>query len=206
MRFALLPILSLTGCLVVPASSKTSRHVGLEPAAEVRKGNSRGITLQASVVHGQAVITAIRTRDCHREVFDVIEVTESRGLLMSVPEDPRGAAFGALLAPVTLPLSLIYSSVAVAANHEERHTVRAPHHVETTACTEPATNVAIEIALPSGATFTDRTDAGGVLAFTIPKAEPAHGVITARAETQIAELKYRRKSALAMRPDESLGQ
>lgn len=68
------------------------------------------------------VVSAIRTRDCHREVFDVIEVTERRGLRMGGAEDPR----------VT---------------------------------------------------------------------EPARGVVTARAQMQSVQLKYRRKGALAMRPE-----
>ena len=201
MRFALLALLPLTGCLIVPSSHKSSRHVGFETSSEVRKGVARGLALEASVVHGQAVISATRTLDCHRDVFDVIDVTEKRGLRMSIPDDPRGGAFAAVLAPATLPLSLIYSAFAVAANHENHHTVRTPHHVETTACMEPATNLAIEVSLPSGATFVEHTDDSGNLSFTIPKGEPARGIITARAETQAAELKYRRKSALAMRPD-----
>ena len=206
MRFALVALLPLTGCLIVPSSHKSSHHVGFETSPEVRKGVARGLTLKASVVHGQAVISATRTLDCHRQVFDVIDVTEKRGLRMSVPEDPRGGAFAVFLAPATLPLSLIYSGIAVAANHENHQTVRAPHHIETTACTEPASNLAIEVELPSGAKLVERTDVGGNLSFTIPKNEPARGIITARAETQAAELKYRRKSALAMRPEESLSE
>lgn len=205
MRFALLVLLPLAGCLVVPKSHTTSHHAGFETSSEVRKGTVRGLTLKTSVVQGQAVISAIRTRDCHREVFDVLDVTERRSLHMTVPEDPRGALFAVALAPVTLPLSFVYSAFSVAANHETHHQARAAHHVETTACTEPAANIAIEVELASGAKLHDRTDDRGNFAFVIPKDEPARGVITARAETQVAELKYRRKSALAMRP-ESLGE
>jgi hypothetical protein len=205
MRFALLVLLPLAGCLVVPSTHKTSRHVAFETAPQVRKGLSRGLALTSTVVKGRVVVKAIRTRDCHREVFDVIEVTERRSLHMAVPQDPRAGAFAAVLAPVTLPISLLISSISVGANHESHQTVRAAHHVETTACTEPAAGLQVDFQLASGARFLARTDANGVIAFSIGKDEPARGLITARAETEVAELKYRRKAALAMRA-ESLGE
>src|SRR6478752_9707633 len=100
MRLPLIALLPLAGCFVAPSSHVTTRHVGFEPSSEVRKGLARGLTLKTTVVHGQAVISAIRTRDCHREVFEVVEVTERRGLRMAVPEDPRAGVFGFFLAPV----------------------------------------------------------------------------------------------------------
>lgn len=200
MRIAVCLIL-LTGCVVMPSSRKTSRHVALEPSLEVRQGLARGLTLETRAERGDVVVSAIRTRDCHREVFEVSEGTEHRGLRMGGVDDPRGRAFGAILAPVTLPISLLISGLAVAFDGDDRQVVRAPYQVETTPCKEPAAKIAVDIELASGTHFARHTDERGVLTFTIPVTEPVRGVVTARAEMQVAQLKYRRKSGLAMRPD-----
>jgi hypothetical protein len=200
MRIAVCLVL-LSGCVVVPSTHKTSRHVALEPSLQVRKGLARGLALETRAERGGVVVSAIRTRDCHRDVFDVIEVTEKRGLRMGGVEDPRGRAFGVILAPVTVPISALISGISVVLDGEDRQLVRAPHHVETTLCKEPAGNIAIDVELASGTHFTGHTDERGMLVFTIPKTEPARGVVIARAESQVAQLKYRRKAALAMRPE-----
>ena len=204
MRIALLLVL-LSGCFVVPSTRTTTRHVGFEASAEVRKGVARGLTVQMAVQHGDVVVAVVRTRDCHREILEVTEVREQRGLRMGGVDDPRGRAFGAMLAPVTLPVSFIISGLAVAFDRGDTHEQRTPHHVETTACTEPAGGIALDVELASGQRLADRTDAGGKLVFTIPAGEPPRGVVTVRAEATVAQLKYRRKSALAMR-ESSLGE
>jgi len=109
-------------------------------------------------------------------------------------EDPRAAPVAAVLAPVTLPISLLVSGISVLANSTNRYEKRKVIGVETLACTEPADGVAVEVTLASGLAFTRTSDTEGKVTFRLPSGEPYRGVIHARAESQTAELKYKRKT------------
>lgn len=193
MRIAvLLATCLLTGCFVVPAKTTTTRELPAERSSP-RMGLSRGLTVSTKAEHSNVIVSVLRKRDCHREVSRVVEVTEHRRLRMGGVEDPRGAVFGALLAPVTLPISLLISGISVAANPTNRYEKRNVVRVETSACTQPAERIPVEVTLASGVSFTRKTDADGGFTFRLPSGEPYRGVIRVRAETEVAELKYRRK-------------
>ena len=193
MRIAALLLVSLvTGCFVVPATSTTTKSLGTERSQQ-RMGVARGLSLATAADHGNVIVTVLRKRDCHREVSEVIEVIEHRRLKMGGVEDPRGAVFGLLLSPVTLPISFLISGISVAANPSNRYEKRKVVGVETSQCTEPASRVPVEVTLASGTSFTRTTNFDGTVAFLLPAGEPYQGVIVARAEMETTQLKYRRK-------------
>jgi hypothetical protein len=189
----LLLVMFGTGCLVVPSKTTTARKLGTEKS-EVRKGLSRGLELSTAADHGAVVVQAARKRDCKREVFEVTEVTEKRGLRMGGTDDPRAAIFAVVFAPVTLPVSLLVSSASLAGNRTHVHQIKKPVAVETWNCKEPAQGLPVEIELASGERTTVMTDRNGTVTFRIPPGEPYRGVIRARAEAEVTELKYRRKA------------
>lgn len=191
MRIAAL-LLMLTGCFVVPAKSTTTRNLGIE-RSEPRMGLSRGLLLTTTSDHSTVLVTAIRKRDCKREVSQVIEVTEDRHLHWSGVDDPRAGLFALVLAPVTVPVSLIISGISVAADSGSRHEQRRLISVETEQCTQPAARLPVEITFASGIVVTRYTGVDGTISFALPAGEPYQGVIQAKAEMEIAELKYHRK-------------
>lgn len=194
MRIWIVPLLVMfgTGCLVVPSKTTTARKLGTEKS-EVQKGLSRGLELATVADHGAVVVQATRKRDCKREVFELTEVTEKRGLRMGGTDDPRAAIVAVVFAPVTLPLSFLVSSASLAGNRTHVRQVKKPIAVETWNCTEPAQGLPVEIELASGERTTLATDSDGTVSFRIPPGEPDRGVITARAESEAAQLKYHRK-------------
>lgn len=196
MRIAALLVLlltGLTGCLVVPAKTTTTRKLGVERSSFVNLGVARGLTLETHADHSYVIVTATRTRDCQRKLTQVTEVTEDRHLHWSGVDDPRGAVFAAPLAVVTVPLSFLYSAVSVSANPGNQYQTRKVVGVENQTCTEPASHTAVEITLASGTVLTRETGEDGGLSFTLPAGEPYQGVIVAKAGGQTSELKYHRK-------------
>lgn len=193
MRIAVLLLVSLLGgCFVLPSKTTTTRALGTQKS-DAKMGLSRGLALSTKAEHQNVIITVIRKRDCHREISQVFQVTERRGLRMGGAEDERAVAFGAMLAPATLPISFVISSLSLIGNRTHRYEKRQVVGVETSACTQPADQVPVEVTLASGLTFTRRTERDGTVTFRLPRTEPYKGVVRARAETAVVELKYRRK-------------
>lgn len=192
MRIAAL-LMMLTGCFVVPAKSTTTRNLGVERSSFINMGLARGLTLTTTADHANVIVTAIRKRDCKREVNQVIEVTEDRHLHWSGVDDPRAGLFALALAPVTVPISFIVSGISVAADSGSVYQKRKVIGVETSQCTEPAARVPVDITFASGNVITRYTGVDGTLSFTLPAGEPYEGVIQAKAEMEVSELKYRRK-------------
>lgn len=185
-------VLATSGCFVVPQTSTTSRQAGTV-TSDLRFGVARSLALTTVVERGTISVHAIRTRDCTRDVYRVTEVTETKHLRLGGVEDPRGRVFGAMLAPVTLPVSLLISGLIVAADDGATRRVQKLERVAASSCTQPAERLRVTVELASGQRFERITDERGTITFRIPDGEPYRGMIVARAETQSVELMYKRR-------------
>ena len=163
---------SLCGCAVIPATRTQTRSLGLRDGAIV-EGADHGLALA-----------------CARQIIDVTEVTHSRELAFHTPDDPRAQVFGALVAPVVVPVSFLVSFATVALRDDEvTQELRLDHTVAMT-CTRPAAGEPIELELASGVTLHLIADREGVVSMTLLETEPSRGKIVGRAGTAETHVTY----------------
>ena len=181
----------LCGCLVVPTTRTTTRSLGTRDG-EVYEDGDAGLDMKAEAQGSQVAVHATRLRDCHREIYAVLENRRERHLKLGGADDPRARAFGILLAPVLIPVSAIVSGISVAADEGSTTEQTRVDHVEKLRCTRPAAGLAIELVVPSGRVLRGTTDANGVATIGLPVSEPYRGVAVARAETASARIHFER--------------
>ncbi len=181
----LLAILS-GGCVVVPKTTTTIRDLGTTEG-EVIEGAPKAIVLETVATGSLVTIQAAAKRECERPIYAVTEVKREKHARMRDTKDPRAAVFGALLAPVTLPISAVISGFIVLADGrgDSRRDTKLLRS-EKFACTSVAPEVVVVVELPSGATIDGTTDAAGRVVISIPETEPYRGTVTARAVRAVA--------------------
>jgi len=188
--FRLLPVL-LCGCLVVPATRTTTRSLGTRDGQVYEDGDA-GLELKGEAKPGKIAVHATRLRDCHRDVYAVTEVHRERHLKMGGSDDPRAQVLGAVVAPLTIPISAIVSELVVLDDDAETTEQTRVDHVEKLRCTRPAQGLAIELVVPSGRVLRANADANGVATIALPLSEPYRGVAVARAETAAIRVAFER--------------
>ena len=176
---------SLAGCAIVPATRTSTRSLGLRDGAVV-EGADRGLVLTAVARGGLVTLQA-----SHRLAASVNRrgqrghaLSPSRG---SRPDDPRARFFGAVVAPIVVPVSLFVSFGVVAASDDEVTQQVRLNHTVALSCTKSAAHEAIDIALPSGATRRVLTDTTGAATLDIPDSEPYRGTVVAHDGTTQTE-------------------
>ncbi|MBA3393469.1 MAG: hypothetical protein H0T89_12540 [Deltaproteobacteria bacterium] len=194
------------GCVVVPKTTTTTRDLGTSEG-EVIEGAPQAILLETVATGSIVTIKAAAKRECERPIYRVTEVKREKHARMRDTKDPRAAVFGALLAPVTLPISAVISGFVVLADGSgNRRRDTTPMPSQKFACTSAAPQLAVVVALPSGATLGGTTDAAGRLVMTIPETEPYRGTITARAALAVAsEATYARATPPITAVREAIG-
>jgi len=178
-----------SGCFVVPGTQTTRRHAGTEHG-RIQYGRIQDVTLEPGASRTHISVKATARRDCHREILAVTEVTKTKHVRMGGADDPRARAFGFLLAPVTIPVSLLITGLVVAADDGETSRELAPLRTETYPCTTEAADVALETKFPSGAVLRGNTDATGQLRVQIPEGEPYSGQVQVSTGGAVAQVHY----------------
>lgn len=181
------------GCLIVPSTKTTTTDLGKE--IDVAHVGDQGIELSGEAKAGTITLQARRKRECERRHLAVSQVVKTKHAKMGGTSDIRGKIFGALLAPVTLPISAVITGLVVGASPTEAKRVTKVESVEKFSCIEVAANLSIQITLASGATRNLKTNTAGMLAFTIPEDEPYASTVIARAESASASVEYHRPLA-----------
>lgn len=180
-RAFLLVSLLCGGCLVVPA-----KHVTTKPVADEFGGakfaKTERVELSARSNAGILTIHAIRHGECTRPVYKVTEVTTERKAKLGGAEDPRAMIFGALLAPVTIPLSAIYTGLALAGDSPETSKTQKLIGTQHYQCSAEAEGLAVQVKLPSGASFATVTDTHGDAEVSVPPNEGYEGEVTLTAQ------------------------
>lgn len=185
---ALLSALFATGCLVLPATKTTSRSAGIE-RSEVTHGRIKATRLQTGSSRTDVRVRATSTRECHRQVFAVTEITKTKHAKLGV-DDPRGRALGVVLAPVTIPISALITGLVVASSDKDTTRITKPLRTETIECATDAAGLALELQFPSGHVYRGKTDASGVLIAAIPIDEPYVGTVSVRGADATTEVHY----------------
>ncbi|MBV8758392.1 MAG: hypothetical protein JO257_13990 [Deltaproteobacteria bacterium] len=179
-----LALVLLTGCIVVPKTVTTERQLRAYETPAV--ATPRGVWVEsATVSYGTIHVEATLARVCSHDVRAVMEKRTATSLGIAGVGDP-GINDGYVLLlvgtfeMVALPASLLISGIIVAASDDDVETSdTSVRHVEMS-CPVPAAGVTFELALPSGTTVQQTTDAAGALAYRIPDGEPANGVVIVR--------------------------
>lgn len=188
--FRCFPVI-LCGCLVVPATRTTTRTLPMREGQVYEDGDA-GLEMKGEAKGGQIAVHATRLRDCHRDIYAVTEIHHEHHLKMGGAEDPRAQIFGALLAPLTIPVSAMVSGLVVLDEDDDTTEKTRVDHTEKLRCTRPAEGLPIEVVAPSGRVLRGKADASGVATITVPLSEPYHGVVLARAETASARISFER--------------
>lgn len=172
----LLPVLLATGCLVVPTTRTTTRQVGTEDG-KATFAKAHEVQIETQIEGSRLFVQAKRIGECTQPVLAITETTRKKGARLGGASDPRAMVFGAVLAPITIPISALITGLAVAG--DEGTTTRDSRPVATKryACSLEADQLAVTLTLPSGARVTRTTSRDGHLAFDIPETEPYTGVI-----------------------------
>jgi hypothetical protein len=165
------------GCLVLPKTTTTATKVGTEQGELVR-GAVTHVSVRAVAHDGAVVIRATETRACARPVVNVYEVREQHGARYESPNDARVKLLAAVVAPVTLPATAIYTALVSWGDDVKR--VTAVDHVEQLACDTDAAAHPIDLQLASGAPARVVTDNEGRASYAIPASEPYDGTIAVR--------------------------
>ena len=176
--FASLAVLA-GGCFVLPATRTTTRRIGTTEGA-MTEGPIREIAVTTETTASAVVIRATAERTCQRPVLEVTELWTTKHARLGGARDPRATVFGAVLAPITIPLSSLVTGAIVLA--DDGHLTRTTRVVDTKTfpCTTVARSVQVHVKFPSGASNDGVTDANGRLAFRIPETEPYRGVVITR--------------------------
>lgn len=168
------------GCLIVPSTKTTSKPLGIE-TGNVVKGPAIEVSLKTAAIADEITVTATRRQRCTRDLLAVSSVTTTRGARSGGARDPRARVFGVLLAPLTIPVSAIYTGLVVATSGRDTQRVTKLVRNETFECTSVAAELAVRLTLPSGAYVDGKTDADGKLALALPVTEPYRGTVIATA-------------------------
>jgi hypothetical protein len=170
-----------SGCLVVPAKKVTTKPVADE-FGSAKFAKTSKVELSARSRDGILLIHAIRHGECTRPVYKVTEVTTERKAAMGGAEDPRAMIFGALLAPVTIPLSAIYTGLVVAGDTAETSKNQKLIGTQHYQCSAEAEELAVTVTLPSGEAVAGFTNVHGDTEVSIPASEGYEGNVTLSAE------------------------
>jgi hypothetical protein len=179
-RAILMSSVLLTGCLIVPASTTTTRRVRTENGAATF-AKAREVTLTAEVSGATLYVQAKRIGECTQPLYEISEVSTTKHARLGGTSDPRGRAFGFLLAPITIPISAIITGLAVAADTGHTEEVTKAIGTKRFACSLEANQLTLAFALPSGAVVQQTTPRDGRIALAIPDSEPYQGAITVSA-------------------------
>jgi hypothetical protein len=179
-RALLLSATLLTGCLIVPSSQTTTRRVGTEDGIATF-AKAREVTLASEVRGTTLYVQATRIGECTQPVLEIREITTKKHARLGGASDPRARALGFLFAPITIPISAIYTGLAVASDTGETERVTAPIGVKRYACSLEANQLTVAFTLPSGATIKRMTTRDGRIELEIPAYEPYQGAITVSA-------------------------
>lgn len=178
----LLPVLFATGCLVVPTTRTTTRQVGTEDG-QATFAKAHEVRLETEVEGARVFVKAKRIGECTQPVLAIIETTRKKGARLGGASDPRAMVFGAVLAPITIPISALITGLAVAGDEGTKTRDTKPVATKRYACSLEADRLAVTFTLPSGAHVTRTTTREGRIAFDIPETEPYAGVIALEAAT-----------------------
>lgn len=170
----------LCSCAVVPTTRATSRDVGFRDGPLIG-GVERAIVLAPQMHDGTLTVHASRVRDCQRQILAVTEITRSRELTISSPDDPRAKVFGLVLAPVVLPVSALVSGIAVAASNDETTEQTRIDHTIALRCEGAAPGLVLEVVAPSGALLHATANDVGDAQLDVPAGEPYRGTLVIRA-------------------------
>jgi hypothetical protein len=176
--------------MIVPAKKTTSRPAGQELGAQTF-ATVRSVELTARAVENTVLVHAIRRGECTRPVFAVTEITTERKATFRGVDDPRGALFGFVLAPLTIPVSAVVTGLILAGDDSE--TTKQTRNIGTQrlACAEEAEHLAVQMTLPSGAVVYGTTDIHGDVRIDVPSTEAYTGSVTVAAEgAQSTQLAY----------------
>jgi hypothetical protein len=176
----LLSVLS-GGCLVVPAKKTFSKPIPNEAGAATFATQS-SIALTARFADDMIHVHAIRHGECSRPVFKVTEVTTERKAKLGGADDPRAMIFGAVLAPITIPISAIVTGLMLAGDEPVITQEKQLLGTQRYACSQDGSNLAVQMTLPSGATVEGLTDARGDAELGVPATEPYTGAVDVAAQ------------------------
>lgn len=176
-RAVLLACLLSGGCLIVPANKSTTRALDNEfgDPAFVASGE---VSLTAASKRKHIVVTANRSGQCTRPVFAHSEVTTTKRMKLGGASDPRAMIFGAIVAPITIPVSFLISGLVVANASPETKEESKPIGTQTYACTLVAGQLPVQMTLPSGAIVRGTTDLSGSAVLEVPATEQFVGSAT----------------------------
>ncbi len=181
------------GCLIVPTTKTTTTDLGKE--IDIVHVADHDLEILGEANGGTITLQARRKRDCERRHLAVSRIVKTRHAKVGGTSDVRGKIFGALLAPVTIPVSAVVTGLVLAAGQPDAKRVTKIESVEKFSCTEVAADLPVRITLASGATRDLRTTAAGTLAFAIPDDEPYASTVIASAESVSASVEYQRPLA-----------
>lgn len=181
------------GCLIVPSTKSTTTDLGKE--IDVAHVGDRGVELDGEAKGNTITLQARRKLDCERRHLAVSKVVKTKHAKLGGTRDVRGKIFGALLAPVTIPVSAAITGIVVASSQTEAKRVTKIESVEKYPCVEVAADLPIRVTLASGATRELRTNVAGTIAFAIPDDEPYASTVIARAESVSTSIEYQRPMA-----------
>jgi hypothetical protein len=121
--------------------------------------------------------TAEERGECTRPVYAIHAVTTTKHAKLGGARDPRALAFGAILAPITIPVSALVTGVIIATDRGVTSHTTEHSATKQFACQRAAHGVVVTMALPSGARVQRTADADGRVDLEIPDAEPTEGVV-----------------------------
>lgn len=170
---------ALTGCVIIPATKTTTESLGTKQSEPIA-GATKGVKLSVESPDAEIVVRASYLRDCERRTYDVTRITTTKHAKLGGTEDPRGRAFGALIAPLTIPISAAITGLMVAGSAKvvRKETLK---RAVTEPCPTVAVNLPVELVLASGRTLTLHTDERGMVSVAVPETEPYQGEVIARA-------------------------
>jgi hypothetical protein len=134
----------------VPATKTTTRVTGTEDGAATFAQQSE-LVLTAEVDGPTVRVTAEQRGECTRPVIVIHESTTTRRARLDAPRDPRAMVFGALLAPITIPISALVTGVIVAGDDGALTNATQQTGTKRFACQRLARGVAVTMTLPTGA-------------------------------------------------------
>jgi hypothetical protein len=175
-----------SGCLIVPKAVTRTRIIGPQTGPTVH-GREGELVLAAAVDGRTLTITAARRRQCVRTRTNIIEVTTSWSAGTNFGDGPSGRkgnglgpAIFIVIAPVTLFVSGIATSILLATRDKSVKRYRKPISAHHWACPAAASRVSLRVFWPSGANQAVVTDERGRVAVTVPDREPPQGTVLVR--------------------------
>jgi len=166
-----------TGCLVVPAKKVSTKPLPNE-LGTATFATQKSVQLAARADAAKIYVHAIRLGTCSRPVYAVTEVTTERKAKFEVSDDPRGAIFGFLLAPVLIPVSAVVTGFRLAGEDATTDKKTRPLGTQHFECSQAAGEYALQLTLPDGGTLRTMTDAAGDATFELPDLDAYTGHVT----------------------------